>query len=205
MRDLSPQPSASASAPHAPHAHPAAAGCSPPNLAARPSKAPPRPQQAHAHAADAIFAAGNAPLLPGKEHSPSRLKKSSGGLPPPTPMAGVKGEKFGILADLEGTVYSSRLSVMVKDAGGGRGGGSKRFLEKPEGYLGGAQPATMSVMGLMQKAKSLQSELHRIGVIDMSGELARRSRCNYLFNHHHHNHHHNHHHRRRRRLRSFNF
>lgn len=106
-----------------------------------------------------------------------------GPLPPPTPIAGLKGDKFGILADLEGTVYSSRLSVMVKDAhakgGGGGGGGSasKKFFEKPEGYLGGSGSASMSVQGLMQKAKSLQSELHRIGVIDMSGERS----CNPRF------------------------
>ncbi len=48
-------------------------------------------------------------------------------------------------------------------------GSSKKFLEKPEGYMGGSGPASMSVQGLMQKAKSLQSELHKIGVLDMSG------------------------------------
>jgi hypothetical protein len=36
----------------------------------------------------------------------------------------------------------------------------------------------MSVQGLMQKAKSLQSELHRIGVIDMSGK---RRACGAVF------------------------
>jgi hypothetical protein len=94
-----------------------------------------------------------------------------GPLPPPTPIAGLKGDKFGILADLDGTVYSSRLSAMVKDTHA-KGSASKKFLEKPEGYLGGSGAASMSVQGLMQKAKSLQSELHRIGVIDMSGERA---------------------------------
>ncbi len=43
------------------------------------------------------------------------------------------------MADLDGTVYSARLNAMVKDAAASKSSafGNKRFLEKPEGIMGG--------------------------------------------------------------------
>ena len=123
-------------------------GSLPPNVAPRAA----RPHGQTSHPADPIFAAHNLAPKPyskdaanaapaNSSPSPTRLKKSSrsGYLPPPTPNAGYTGEQFGILADLDGTVYSSRLSVMVKDAAASKSSvfSNKRFLEKPEGLLGG--------------------------------------------------------------------